>query len=354
MTPERFSYETIPSEDCLGDYYVRRTDTHTGNTEQVALSHVTDEDSIYILKTVDQNDKGRDYYRYWEFETGWDHFDDFLYNGAAYILRGLDKPRFITVTVNLGRIKSMNRLSTETHEHSLAIHVPTSLHDLDLPGMTGEASTTGFEDPVMFNALDILEELYWVMRIFSERHNEFQEVLDGNAKHHSMESEDALRAYRALATAYPLFEGLVGQLTDRVCLNDLPFQGKGKLRFKQMDSNTPQTNTKSLINQFETAHGVITDYEREFLMDTFYNESGDLGIGRNNFAHNIFDATRGFQQINWRELARRLIVSIAFLDEKVVCVYNSVADASPIQTFEQWLQERERAGLENLRDNVPP
>jgi hypothetical protein len=100
-----------------------------------------------------------------------------------------------------------------------------------------------------------------------------------------------------------------------------------------MDSNTPQTNTKSLINQFETAHGLITDYEREFLVETFYNESGDLGIARNDLAHNIFDATRGFQQINWREIARQLIVSIAFLDEKVVCVYNSVAGASSIQTF---------------------
>jgi hypothetical protein len=42
------------------------------------------------------------------------------------------------------------------------------------------------------------------------------------------------------------------------------------------------------------------------------------------------------------------------LDQKVACVYNSVVDASSIQTFEQWLQEREQAGLENLRDTVPP
>jgi hypothetical protein len=353
MIPNRFSYEYISSKDCVGDEYVLRTNTHTGTTEHVALSHVTDKDSIYVLKTVDQNEEGMGYNRYWEFEPGWDHFDDFLYNGAAHVLRGLDKPRFVTVTVNLGRIKSMNRLSTETYEHSIALHVPVSLRDLDLPGIAGEASTTGPENPVMFNALDILEELYWVMREFAERHTQFQDVLDGNAEYHSMESGDALRAYRALAMAYPLFEGLVAQLTDRVLLKEASFKGRSNLRFKQMDSNTPQTNTKSLITQFKIAHGVIDGYERDFLVETFYNETGGLGIARNNLAHNIFDATRGFQQINWRELARRLIVSIAFLDENVVCTYSPVADAAPLQTFEQWLQEREQEGLESLHNTVP-
>jgi hypothetical protein len=351
VIPDRFSYEHVPSENCVVGDYVRRIDTKTGETERVALSHVTDEASIYILKMVDTDENDKKYNRYWEFEPGWDHFDDFLYNGAAHIFRGFDEARIFTITVNPGRVKSMNPLSTETYEHSISLHVPADHRQLDLPGMSGEASMTGDEEPVMFNAIDILNELYWVMREFSQRHAEFQEFLDGNTVSHGVESGDALRAYRALAMAYPFFEGLVYQLTDRTLLKDEPFKGGSGLRFKQLDHKTPQAGTKTLINQFETAHGVTDRYEREFLVETFYNETVDLGIARNDLAHNIFEATRGFQQINWYELSRRLIVSIAFLDEQVACCYSSV-DSAHLRYFEWWLQDRIREGIENLHETV--
>jgi len=141
----------------------------------------------------------------------------------------------------------------------------------------------------------------------------------------------------------------VYQLADRVKLNNQPFQGDGSIQFRHLASKTPKDNTKNLIlNTLHKSHGTLTEYERDFLVDIYYNESTDLGIARNELAHNIYDATRGFQSIDWRELAQRLIVSIAFLNEKVVCIYSPV-DTAKIQMFEEWLSQREKAGFENLQ-----
>lgn len=78
---------------------------------------------------------------------------------------------------------------------------------------------------------------------------------------------------------------------------------------------------------------------RKFLVETFYDESISLDVARNDLAHNLFDVTREFQKIDWRELARRLIVSITFLDEKVVCTYSDI-DATDLDFFEKWLTQR--------------
>lgn len=133
--------------------------------------------------------------------------------------------------------------------------------------------------------------------------------------------------------AYPLFEGLIYQLADRVKLKSQPFEGEGDIRFRHLSS--PEDNVKNLIEStLHDSQGILTEYEQDFLVDTFYDESIDLGLERNQLAHNIFDATRGFQRIDWHELARRLIVSIAFLNEKVVCTYSPV-DATNLQVFEE-------------------
>jgi hypothetical protein len=150
--------------------------------------------------------------------------------------------------------------------------------------------------------------------------------------------------------AYPFFEGLVYQLADRVKLKNQPREGSGSIQFRHLKSKTPKDNPKNLLlNTLHESHGTLTEYERDFLVDTYYNESIDIGIARNELAHNIYDATRGFQGIDWRELVRRLIVSIAFLDEKVVCTYCPI-DATNLQVFEEWLRQREQAGLENLQE----
>lgn len=351
MIPNQFEYKQIPSKDSLGGYYVLRTNTKTGTTERVALSHATDTDSIYILKTIDTDQKGKKYNRYWEFEPGWEHLDDFYYNGAADIFRGFNEPRFFEIIVSPGRVKSWNPLSTETYEHSLSLHVPANHREFDLPGVAGEESVTGEGEPVMFHPIDILNELYWMMTDFSERHSQFQDVLDGKTQQHGIQQGDPLRAYQAVSLAYPFFEGLVYQLTDRVLLKNESFKGSSELRFKQLNHNTPQTKPKPLINQLKTSHGVANSYERDFLIETFYDETIGLGIARNDLAHDLFYATRGFQQISWCELARRLIVSIAFLNEKVACIYAPVNSAH-IRYFEWWLQEQVKAGVVNLHSTA--
>jgi hypothetical protein len=351
MIPERFAYESVHADDCVGDNYIVRTDTQTGTTERVAYSSLTDESSTYVLKTVDEDEDGRTYNQYWDFGDNWDHLDDFLYNGAFHIFQTFDENQYFEITVNLGRVKDTTRISTEVYEQSISMLVPADLEDLDLPGLSGEESINSDSGPVMFNAIDVLDELYWIMREFSEDHADFQDYLDGETDEHELESDAAIRAYRSLALAYPFFEGLVGQLTDRVKLKEQPFEGDGAIQFRHFKSHTPETPTKSLINALEEGLGVIDEYEREFLVETFYNESIDVGVARNDLAHNIFDATRGFQDIAWRELARRLIVSIAFLDEKVACCYSWV-DAADLQTFEQWLAQRERAGFPSLQGSM--
>lgn len=352
MIPEQFTYNQIASDDCVGGYYVTRTDTRNDTQERVAYSGITDTDSTYVLKTVNEEE---DTNEYWDFDTGWDHLDDFLYNAAFHIFRGFNEDRFFEIIVNLGRIKDYDDLTiiaTETYEQSISLLVPADYRELDTAGLAGEESVTGDTPPVMFNPNDVLEELYWVMREFSADHADFQQSLDDDTAGHDLERSDSFRAYQALSLAYPFFEGLVYQLTDRVRLNDQPFEGAGDVRFRHLESTTPRDNPKNLLlNTLHDSFGVLTEYEQEFLVDTYYNESADIGIARNDLAHNIYDATRGFQSINWRELARRLIVSIAFLNEKVVCTYSSI-DATNLQVFEQWLAQREQAGFENLQETV--
>lgn len=152
-----------------------------------------------------------------------------------------------------------------------------------------------------------------------------------------------------MALAYPFFEGLIGQLIDREDLKAESYGGTSGIQFRYLESNMPQTSTKTIIQTLEESRGALDEYEREFLVETFYDESLGLGVGRNDLAHNLFDATRGFQEINWRELARRLIVSIAFLDEKVVCTYSDI-DAADLDFFEKWLTQREEMGFDNLQN----
>lgn len=349
MIPERFIYESVDLDGCVGGDYIIRKDTQKDTEERVAFSHLTDSSSIYVLKTVDEDDNGKKYNRYWDFGNEWDHLDDFLYNGAAPIFRGFDESRYFEVIVNVGRVKSADSLSTETFEHSISLLIPQDLRELDVPGISGEGSVTGEADPVMFNSIEILNELYWVMREFSRQHATFQDFLDGNTDEHSMDSDDSLRAYRAVALAYPFFEGLVGQLIDREDLKAEPYQGTSEIQFRYLESKMPQTSTKTIIQTLEESRGAIDEYEREFLVETFYDESIDLGVARNDLAHNLFDATRGFQEIDWRELARRLIVSIAFLDEKVVCTYSDI-DAANLDFFEKWLTQREERGYNDLQN----
>lgn len=348
MTPENFSYRRVPDEDCVGDYYIVRTDTRNDTEERVAYSGITDTDSTYVLKTINEEEDTKEY---WDFGTGWDHLDDLLYNAAFHIFRAFDNDQYFEIIVNLGRIKNITQISTETYEQSISLFVPEDHSELDVPGLAGEESITGDAEPVMFNAIDVLEELYWVVREFSEVHSNFQDFLDEKSESHSLQSDESFRTYQALALAYPFFEGLVGQLVDRVELKEQPFGGNSGIQFRYLKSNTPRDNTKNLIIILHESHGVLTEYEREFLIDTFYNESIDVGIARNDLAHNIFDATRGFQNVDWRELARRMIVSIAFLDEKVVCSYSNWTDASDLRKFERWLAEREREGFVNLQNS---
>jgi len=350
VIPDRFTYQRVSDDDCVGGFYVTRTDTQTGTKERVAYSRFTDTDSTYVLKTVNDEE---DTNEYWDFADGWSHIDDFLYNAAFHIFRGFDEDRFFEVIVNPGRIKNYDDITiiaTETYEQSISILVPADHRQKDTPGFAGEESATSDTVPVMFNPNDVLEELYWVMREFSADHANFRRSLDDDAAGHDLRGSDSFRAYQALGLAYPFFEGLVYQFTDRVRLSDQPFKGTGDVQFRHLESTTPGDNPKNLIqNTLHDSFGVISEYEQEFLVDTFYDESIDVGIARNELAHNIFDATRGFQSINWRELARRLIVSIAFLDEKVVCTYNPV-DATDLEVFEEWLRQREQAGLENLQN----
>lgn len=350
VTPENFTYQRVPDEDCVGDYYTIRTDTRNGTQQRVAYSGITDTDSTYVLKTVH---KEEDTNEYWDFGDDWDHLDDFLYNAAFHIFRGFDEDRFFAVIINLGRIQDFDDLTiiaTETYEQGVSLLVPADHRELDTAGLAGEASVTGDEPPVMFNPNDVLEELYWVMREFSVDHADFQRSLDDDAAGHDLRRQDSFRAYQALALAYPFFEGLVYQLTDRVRLRDQPVEGTGDVQFRHLESTTPGDNPKNLLmNTLHDSYGVISEYERDFLIDTYYNESTDLGIARNDLAHNIYDATRSFQSIDWRELARRLIVSIAFLNEKVVCTYSSI-DATHLQVFETWLYEREQGGFDNLQN----
>lgn len=249
----------------------------------------------------------------------------------------------------MGRLKSADSLSTETYEHSISLRVPPDLLELEVPGVSGEASLTGDAEPIMFNSIEILNELYWVMREFSGRHADFQKFLDGETDEYHLDSDDSLRAYRAVALAYPFFEGLVGQLIDREDLRAESYEGTSGIRFRYLESKMPQTSTKTIIQTLEENRSVINDYEREFLVETFYDESIGLGVARNDLAHNLFDATRGFQEINWRELSRRLIVSIAFLDEKVVCAYSDI-DAADLDFFERWLTNRYERGFDKLQN----
>lgn len=350
MIPQDFTYNRVPDEDCVGGYYVTRTNTSTGTTNRVAYSGITDTDSTYVLKTVNNEHETNEY---WDFDSGWDHIDDFLYNAAFPIFKRVDKDRFFEIIVNLGRIKDLSDITiiaTETYEQSISIPVPADYRELDTPGLAGEESLTSDTPPVMFNPNDVLEELYWVMREFSADHADFRRSLDDGAVGHNLRGSDSLRAYQTLALAYPFFEGLVYQLTDRVRLKDQPFEGAGNIQFRHLESTTPRDNLKNLImNTLCDSFGILSEYEQEFLVDTYYNESTNLGIARNELAHNLYDATRGFQSIAWRELARRLIVSIAFLDEKVVCTYSPV-DATNLQIFEEWLQQREQGGFESLQN----
>jgi len=350
MSPEHFTYSRVLSEDCVSDYYVLRTNTRNETEERVAYSGITDTDSTYVLKTVYDDEKTNEY---WDFGSGWDHFDDFLYNAAFPILKRFDDDRYFEITVNMGRIKNFNDItviSTETYEQTISLLVPSDFRVLDAPGLVGEESVNSDSSPVMFSSMDILNELYWIMREFSADHEEFRQSIDSNRLDHDLKRSDSLRAYRAVALAYPYFEGLIGQLTDRVKLKNQQFKGEDNIQFRHIKTKTPKDNIKNLIkNVLHQSHNVINEYERDFLTETFYNESGDLGIARNDLAHNIFDATRGFQSINWRELSRRLIVSIVFLDEKVVCTYSPI-DATNLQVFEEWLRQREQAGFKNLQN----
>lgn len=352
VVPEHFSYKRVPDKDCVGNYYVNRTDTRDQTQERVAYSGITDTNSIYVLKTVHEEENVTEY---WDFGDGWDHMDDFLYNAAFTIFRGFDNNRFFEIIVNLGRIKDYDNLSiiaTETYEQAISLHIPADLRDFDAPGLAGEESVTGDAPPVMFNPNDVLEDLYWVMREFSPDHDDFQQYLDGETAGHELEARDSYRAYQAVALAYPFFEGLVYQLADRVKLKSQPIEGEGDIQFRHLTS--PKDNVKNLLQgTLHQSHGVLSEYEQDFLVDTFSDESTDLGLERNQLAHNIFNATRGFQSIDWNELTRRLIVSIAFLNEKVVCTFSPL-DATNLQVFEEWLRQREQAGLENLRDTIPP
>jgi len=350
VIPENFTYSPVPSEDCVGSYYVLRTDTRNKTEERVAYSDITDTDSTYVIKTVSEEDRTNEY---WDFGSGWDHFDDFLYNAAFHIFNRFDDERFFEIIVNMGRISDFNDLtviSTKTHEKSISLLVPKDTQRLDVPGLSGEDSTTNDTSPVMFSSIDILNELYWVMREFSTDHNNFRQYLNGDTFNYDLEQSDSFRAYRAIALAYPFFEGLVTQLTDRVKLKNQPFEGEDQIQFRHIKTHTPKDNIKNLIkNVLFDSYSIINEYERDFLVETFYNESIDIGIARNDLAHNIFDATRGFQNIDWRELTRRLIVSIAFLDEKVVCTYCPL-EATNIQVFEEWLRQREQAGFKTVQN----
>lgn len=350
VIPENVTYSRVPDKDCVGGYYVTRTNTSTETTKRVAYSGITDTDSTYVLKTVNDEDATNEY---WDLGSGWDHIDDFLYNAAFHIFRRINKDRFFKIIVNLGRIKDLSDITiiaTETYEQSISILVPADHRELDTAGLAGEESITSDTPPVMFSPNDVLEELYWVMREFSADHAEFRRSLEDSGAGHDLQRSDSLRAYQALTLAYPFFEGLVYQLTDRVRLKNKPFKNTNQIQFRYLESTTPRDNPKNLIqNTLYDSFGVLSDYEQEFLIDTYYNESINLGIDRNELAHNIYDATRGFQSIDWRELARRLIVSIAFLDEKVVCTYSPV-DATNLQVFEEWLQQREQEGFESIRN----
>jgi len=345
MIPEHFSYQQVRDEDCVGGYYV----TRTGTTDRVAYSGITDTDSTYLLKTFHKEDEVNEY---WDFGDEWGHIDDFLYNAALHIFRKFDNDRHFEIIVNPGRIKDYSDLTpiaTETYEQGISLLVPADHRSLNVPGLSGEKSTTSNAPPVMFNPNDILEELYWVMREFSADHTQFRQFLDGETGSHDLEQSDSFRAYQALSLAYPFFEGLAYQLADRVKLKNQPFEGKSSIQFRRLESKTPKDNLKNVLNTLYESYGTLTEYERDFLVDTYYNESTDLGIGRNELAHNIYDATRGFQSIDWRGLTRRLIVSIAFLNEKVVSTYSPV-DANNLQVFEEWLRQREQGGFDSLQN----
>lgn len=350
MTPERFSYEFVSSEECVGGDYVVRVDSRRDTKQRVPYSHQTDINSVYILKTLERDKDGNKFNRYWDFGNGWEHIDDFLYNGAINIFKRLDGPRYFEIIVNVGRVHDPNPISIETFERSMSLFVPENFQSLDVPGISSEESVTGNAKPVMFNTIEILNELYWVMRHFSESHLEFRGYIDGEEDSHSLEPIDSKRAYMALALSYPLFEGLLVQLIDRVDLLNEEYQGKSGTRFKYHESNMTRLNPKQNIKTLEESRGVIGSYEQKFLIESFYNESGSLGISRNDLSHNIFEATRGFQNINWYEIARRFIISIAFLDQKVVCAYSQL-DAADLKVLEKWLSQREKLGYNDLQEH---
>lgn len=348
MIPDKFSYNHVHSTECIGNGYYVRENTETGSETPVPWSDVTDEDSIYVVKTVETDENDNKYHQYWDFDAGWEHFDEFLYNAAMVLFKQFDTERVVTISVNLGRIKSLNRLSTETFERTMSIYVPSDLRDLELPGISGEQFVTSDATPVMFSSIDILDELYWVLRTFSDRHRTFQAHLDGAVDTHRVQSGDAMRAYQSLAMGYPYFEGLLVEFIDRVDLREQPFEGDEPLQFRNHESYMAQGNVKTTLNTLDESRDAITKYEREFLVETFYDEKEELGIDRNVLAHSLFEATRGFQAIQWEEVARRLLVSIAFLDEKVACSYNKTIDAATIRLFEQWVKERRQAGFDSV------
>lgn len=348
MIPDQLSYKHVQSSDCVGSGYYVRVNNETSEKIPVLWSDVTDEDSIYILKTIETDEHNNKYYQYWDFGSGWPHFDELMYTALLPVCNRLEGGRVATITGNIGRIKSLNRLATETFERTVSLYIPRNMQEMDLVGFSGERFVTGDADPVMFSSIDILDELYWVVRTFSDRHRTFQERLDENVDDHQIQSGDALRAYQSLAIAYPYFEGLLVEFIDRVDLREQPYEGDSPLRFRSHKSKMVQGNVKTTLDTLEGSRDVITEYEREFLVDTFYDEGGELGMDRNTLAHSIFEATRGFQTIQWQELARRLLVSIAFLDEKVACSYNNTVATADISVFERWLEERLEAGFDSV------
>lgn len=348
MVPDQLTYEYVRSSDCVGGGYYVRVDEKNDEEIPVLWSDVTDENSIYVLKTIETDENDKKYYQYWDFGDGWTHFDEFLYNAAMPVFDRVDGGRVATITGNIGRIDSLNRLATETLERTLSLYIPRNMQEMDLIGVSGERFVTGDATPVMFSSIDILDELYWVVRTFSNRHRTFQKHLDEKVDAHRVQSGDAMRAYQALAIAYPYFEGLLVEFIDRVDLRVEPYEGEAPLRFREHQSKMVQGNPKTTLNTLEDSRDVITEYERDFLVDTFYDEGNELGINRNILAHSIFEATRGFQTIQWEEIGRRLLVSIAFLDEKVACSYSETFDAADIEVFERWLNERLEAGFDSV------
>ena len=264
------------------------------------------------------------------------------------IFERIDSDKLYKITVNYGRIHKIDRLSTKLLERSISVLIPSNLTEFDLPGLSGEDSITEEEGPVMFSNIDILDELYWVMTDFSKDHSSFQEMIDGEETNHTVDSDSSLRAYQSIAVSYPYFEGLLTDLIDRIDLKKQDYQGKKDLQFKYYESPMMDCPTKTIINTLEESRNKISKSEKEFLIESFYDESGELGISRNIFSHDILEATRGFQKINWRELSRHLLISIAYLEEKVVCAAHDIYDAADISVFKQWVQEREDAGYSTV------